>query len=537
VIRSSASSRLSGTGGDPQHARHLAPCAGGRPARAGRDADGHRSRSKRPRRDGRSVVVPSPAGPGGTPGTGGSVPAATAPARRRAPRAPGRSGCAPARDRRPAAERQHPGSSRSTCSERARRPAAQSREADHDEQPRGRGVHPRAPGSPRAGEHRHGAHGGDARPRRHRSGRAASPRPRSSGVGTEARIPSSTASAVAPSSSTSGRSWTRWRSAGLATAFTSSGVTNGARPATPTPWPRAAASSRPRATPQRHRRRLPGRPGERDDVAEHRRVDPDRGRRRGPRPGRPRWPRARTPAREVVRVEAGWWRASMSLLLLGRGVGDQQLEQEPVELRLGQRVGALVLDRVLGGDHDERVGQRPGGALDGDLPLLHRLEQRGLGLGRRAVDLVGEQQVGEHRPLPEAEGPAVLAEIELAGHVGRHQVGRELHPLELEVERAASVLTSSVLATPGTPSSSTWPRTSSAATGPTGCRPTTTSWPTTTLATSIWWLRRAATSRDRPPRVPRPPPPSRAARCAAGRAAGRPAPGPAGWVGVRAPGR
>ena len=47
------------------------------------------------------------------------------------------------------------------------------------------------------------------------------------GVGTVARIASSTPSAVAPSSSSSGRSWMRWRSAGRATAFTSSGVTNG----------------------------------------------------------------------------------------------------------------------------------------------------------------------------------------------------------------------------------------------------------------------------------------------------------------------
>jgi MoxR-like ATPase len=33
-----------------------------------------------------------------------------------------------------------------------------------------------------------------------------------------------------------------------------------------------------------------------------------------------------------------------------------------------------------------------------NLLLLHHLEQRALHLGRRAVDLVGEQQVREHRP-------------------------------------------------------------------------------------------------------------------------------------------
>ena len=74
------------------------------------------------------------------------------------------------------------------------------------------------------------------------------------------------------------------------------------------------------------------------------------------------------------------------------------------------------------------------GALDRDLALLHRLEQRGLGLGRRPVDLVGQQQVGEHRALAEPERALPRLEDHLADHVGRHQVGGELHPLEVEVE-------------------------------------------------------------------------------------------------------
>ena len=45
-------------------------------------------------------------------------------------------------------------------------------------------------------------------------------------------------------------------------------------------------------------------------------------------------------------------------------VADVEAEQEAVELRLGQRIGALVLDRVLGPDHEERVGQRVGDAVD-----------------------------------------------------------------------------------------------------------------------------------------------------------------------------
>ena len=42
-------------------------------------------------------------------------------------------------------------------------------------------------------------------------------------------------------------------------------------------------------------------------------------------------------------------------------------------------------------------------AADGDLLLLHRFEQRGLRLRRRAVDFVGQDDVGEDRPRQEPE--------------------------------------------------------------------------------------------------------------------------------------
>jgi hypothetical protein len=69
--------------------------------------------------------------------------------------------------------------------------------------------------------------------------------------------------------------------------------------------------------------------------------------------------------------------------------------------------------------------------------LLHRLEQRGLGLGGCAVDLIGEHQVREDRPLLEAETSftALLHDDVRAHDVGRHQVRRELDPAEVQVER------------------------------------------------------------------------------------------------------
>ena len=113
-------------------------------------------------------------------------------------------------------------------------------------------------------------------------------------------------------------------------------------------------------------------------------------------------------------------------LFLGRRVVDVELEQEAVALRLGQRVDALLLDRVLGGHDQERAGQRERLAADGDLALGHDLEQRGLHLGRGAVDLVGEQEVDHHRAEFDVE--LFLAHAVDAGtdDVGGHQVGGEL---------------------------------------------------------------------------------------------------------------
>ena len=56
--------------------------------------------------------------------------------------------------------------------------------------------------------------------------------------------------------------------------------------------------------------------------------------------------------------------------------------------------------------------------------------------GRRAVDLVGEDHVGEDRPLDELHAAAVggLFEDLRPGDVRRHEVGGELDPLELEME-------------------------------------------------------------------------------------------------------
>src|SRR5262249_39675882 len=94
------------------------------------------------------------------------------------------------------------------------------------------------------------------------------------------------------------------------------------------------------------------------------------------------------------------------LVLLVR-IAELELEQEAVELGLGQRVRALVLDRVLRGEDEERRRQLPRRPFDRHLPLLHLLEEPGLRRRRRPVHLVREQHAREDWAWPERELAAV----------------------------------------------------------------------------------------------------------------------------------
>ena len=94
----------------------------------------------------------------------------------------------------------------------------------------------------------------------------------------------------------------------------------------------------------------------------------------------------------LVTSSRGWRRFCSSRMTISSiaFVAEAEAEHEPIELRLRQRESALVLDRVLRRDDEERRRHRIRDAVDRRLALLHALEQRGLRLRRRAVDLVGE---------------------------------------------------------------------------------------------------------------------------------------------------
>jgi len=114
------------------------------------------------------------------------------------------------------------------------------------------------------------------------------------------------------------------------------------------------------------------------------------------------------------------------------GVGHLDLHKEPVKLRLGEGIGALLLDRVLRGEHMEGGGKRARLARHGDAAFLHRLQQRRLRARAGAVDLVGHQKLAEDRAIDEPErAAAVRGGFQHFGaeNVGGHEIGGELHPV------------------------------------------------------------------------------------------------------------
>ena len=118
----------------------------------------------------------------------------------------------------------------------------------------------------------------------------------------------------------------------------------------------------------------------------------------------------------------------------GVGITERDPHEEAVELRFGQPERAELLEGILRGDHEERIGQAIGGHVDADLALFHGLEQRALGLGARAVHLVREQQLREHRPLAGTRNRRWRIEHRHADDVGRQQVAGELHALPGQAE-------------------------------------------------------------------------------------------------------
>ena len=96
----------------------------------------------------------------------------------------------------------------------------------------------------------------------------------------------------------------------------------------------------------------------------------------------------------------------------------------------------MMLNRILGGDNQERLWQRIRIRVDSDLAFVHGLKQRRLGLWGGAVNLVCQQDVGKDRAAFEFK---LLLNGRVNGnaeHVGRQHVTGELHALERAIDGA-----------------------------------------------------------------------------------------------------
>ena len=125
-------------------------------------------------------------------------------------------------------------------------------------------------------------------------------------------------------------------------------------------------------------------------------------------------------------------------LFVSAWIVDPQTEEKPIELRLGKRVRSFLFDRVLRRNDHEWFNELVRFTPDGDLMFGHRFEKRCLRFGRRSVDFVRENEIGEHRASLKLKLAIARLLIGLdqfrAENVGRHHVGRELNPGELEIK-------------------------------------------------------------------------------------------------------
>ena len=127
------------------------------------------------------------------------------------------------------------------------------------------------------------------------------------------------------------------------------------------------------------------------------------------------------------------------------------MHQKPVQLRLWQRIGAFLFNRVLRRQHMKRVAQRAVLACNRHLPFLHRLQQRRLGARAGAVDLIRHQQLAEHRPFDEPErAAAVGGGIQHFGaeDIGGHQIGGELDAVAVQPHHGGQGIDQPCLAQP-----------------------------------------------------------------------------------------
>jgi hypothetical protein len=110
--------------------------------------------------------------------------------------------------------------------------------------------------------------------------------------------------------------------------------------------------------------------------------------------------------------------------------------EKPVHLTFGQGKRALVIDRILRGEHHEGRADRVGLTIHGHPGAVHHLQQSGLGLRCGAVDFIRQHDVREDRTPLEDELTHGLVVDRHPGDITGQQVAGELDAREDAVHRA-----------------------------------------------------------------------------------------------------
>ena len=115
--------------------------------------------------------------------------------------------------------------------------------------------------------------------------------------------------------------------------------------------------------------------------------------------------------RANLRGHSGGRRLKNAALFLHSRIVDDHVEHEAIELRLGQRVRAFLLDGILCRQHKQRTRQRIPHTADGHLILLHGFQEGTLDFRRGSVNLISQDDISENRPLFDRKS-AILGAID-----------------------------------------------------------------------------------------------------------------------------
>lgn len=125
------------------------------------------------------------------------------------------------------------------------------------------------------------------------------------------------------------------------------------------------------------------------------------------------------------------------MLLIGWSrIAEDDPHEEPVELSLRERIGALVFERILCCEYDKRRWQIESLISDGDFFLFHSFEERRLHLGWSTVDLVRQEDMGEYRSLAYLKCSLRLSVYLTSREVGWQEIRSEGYTTRVESEYA-----------------------------------------------------------------------------------------------------